>query len=105
MQAYWGPSFIGGVQMIKKIQRRAKAKCILELVDLEYDDRQMALNLPSLSYLRHCADMLVVALQYLTQKCWFAASNVFHQQLSCMAKAGRHNLKLFKPHAQKTVHA
>ena len=45
----WEPRYIGDVQMIEKVQRRA-TKCILKLVDLEYDDRQMALSLPSLSY-------------------------------------------------------
>ena len=40
--------------MIEKVQRKA-TKYILELVDLEYDDRQMAL-----SYRRHCADILMV---------------------------------------------
>ena len=54
----WGPSYIGDVQMIEKVQRRA-TKCILELVDLEYDNCLMALNLSSLSYRKHHAEMLM----------------------------------------------
>ena len=55
----WGPNYIGDCQMLEKVQRRA-TKCIPELFNLEYDDRLSALNLPSLSYRRHHADMLMV---------------------------------------------
>ena len=87
----WGPSYIGDVQMIEKVQRRA-TKCILELVDLEYDDRRMALNLPSLSYRRHHADMLMVH-NILHEIVGLQPPMFFHQQLSSIARG--HDLKLF----------
>ena len=85
--------------MIEKVQRRA-TKCILKLVDLEYDDRRMALNLPSLSYQRHCADMLKVY-NILHEDVGLQPTIFFHQQLFSITRG--HDLELFKPHAQKTV--
>ena len=73
--------------MIEKVQRRA-TKYTLELVDLEYDNRRMALNLPSVSY---CADMLMI--------CGLQPPMFFHQQLSSIIRG--HKLKLHKPHTQK----
>ena len=73
----WGPNYIGDCQMLEKVQRRA-TKCIPELFNLEYDDCLSALNLPSLSYGRHCADMLMVynillymAMSAYSLKCFF----------------------------------
>ena len=52
----WEPSYIGDVLMIEKVQRKA-TKCIPKLVDLENDDRQMALNLPSIHF--HIKDIVL----------------------------------------------
>ena len=40
--------------MVERVQQRA-TKCVPELFNLEYEDRQAAFNLPSLSYRRHRA--------------------------------------------------
>ena len=85
--------------MIEKVQRRT-TKCVLELVDLEYDYHRMALNLPSLSYRRHHADMLMVC-NILHESVGLQPPMFFYQQISSITRG--HNLKLFKPHAQKTV--
>ena len=60
----------------------------------------MALNLPSISYRRHRASMLMIC-NVLHENVGLHPPMFFHQQLSSIARG--HNLKLFKPHAQKTV--
>ena len=73
----WGPNYVGDCQMLEKVQRRA-TKCIPEL--FEYDDRLSALNLPSLSYRRHRADMLMVY-NILHGNVSLQSEMFFHQQL------------------------
>ena len=95
----WGSNYIGDCQMLEKVQRRA-TKCIPELFNLEYDDRPSTLNLPSLSYRRHRADMLMVY-NILHGNVSLQSELFFHQQLSSITRG--HSLKLFKPHAQRSV--
>jgi len=71
-----------------------------ELSDLEYEDRRAALNLPSLSYRMHRADMLMIC-NILHENVGLYPPMFFHQQLSSVTRG--HSIKLFKPHAQKTV--
>ena len=95
----WGPSYVGDSQIVERVQRRA-TKCVPQLCNLEYEDRQAALNLPSLSYRRHRADMLMTY-NILHENVRLYPLTFFHQQLSSITRG--HNFKLFKPHAQKTV--
>jgi len=67
--------------------------------NLEYDDRQAGLNLPSLSYRTHHADVLMI--YNILHKNVRLYPPMFFQQLSSIIRG--HTLKLFKPHAQKTV--
>ena len=60
----------------------------------------MALSLPSLSFQRHHVDMLMVY-NILHENIGLQPLMFFHQQLSSITRG--HNLKLFKPHAQKIV--
>ena len=64
---------------------------------LEYDEYLSALNLPSVSYRRHCADMLMVY-NILYGNVSLQSEMFFHQQLSSVTRG--HSLKLFKPHVQ-----
>ena len=68
--------------------------------NLEYEDRTSAINLPSLSYRRHRADMLMVY-NILHGNVSLQSEIFFHQQLSSIRRG--HSLKLFKPHAQRSV--
>jgi len=95
----WGPNYIGDSHIVERVQRRA-TKCVPELSNLEYEDRRAALNLPSLSYRRHRADMLMIY-NILHENVGLHPPMFFHQQLSSVTRG--HSLKLFKPHAQKTV--
>ena len=45
--------------MMERVQRRA-TKCIQDLSSLEYDQRFVTLKLPTLTYQRHRADMIMV---------------------------------------------
>ena len=85
--------------MLEKVQRKA-TKCIPECFDLEYGDRVSTLNLPSLSYQRHRADMLMVY-NILRGSVSLQSEMFFHQQLSSVTRG--HSLKLIKPHAQRSV--
>jgi len=76
------------------VERRAP-KCVSELFNLDYEDRQAALNLPSLSYRRHRADMLMIY-NILYENVHLYPPMFFHQQLSSITRG--HSLKLFKPH-------
>ena len=67
---------------------------------LQVKDHRAALNLPSLSYRRHRADMLMTY-NILHENVRLYPPTFFHQQLSSITRG--HNFKLFKPHAQKTV--
>jgi len=62
--------------MVERVQRRA-TKCVSELFNLDYEDSQaVALDLPSLSYRRHRADILIfyMKMSVYTLQC-FSISN------------------------------
>ena len=50
---------MGDIQTLEKVQRRA-TKLVPELRDLDYTNRLVALNLPSLLYRRRRMDMITV---------------------------------------------
>ena len=85
--------------MVERVQRRA-TKCVSQLFNLDYEDRRAALNLPSLSYRRHRADMLMIY-NILHENIHLYPPMFFHQQLS--SATGGYSLIIFKPHTQKTV--
>ena len=97
----WGPDYIGDFQMLEKVQRRA-TKCIPELFNLEYDDCLSALNLPSLSYQRHRADMLMVynilAMSVYSLKCFFTDNCLVQQEdtvSNCSSRMHKFNFFFF----------
>ena len=49
--AIWGPNYLGDINMLEKIQRRA-TKMIIAIKDLTYEERLKELKLPSLVYRR-----------------------------------------------------
>ena len=55
----WNPYLMGDIQTLEKVQRRA-TKLVPELRDLDYTNRLVALNLPSLLYRRRRMDMITV---------------------------------------------
>jgi len=55
----WGPRYIDQCQVLERVQRRP-TKFIPEFHELEYDDSLDALNIPSLSYRRNRANMIIV---------------------------------------------
>ena len=65
--------------MVERVQRRA-TKCVSEL-NLDSEDCQAALNLPSLSYRRHRVDMLMIY-NFLHENVRLYPPIFFHQQLS-----------------------
>ena len=54
----WGPIYISDLNIIESVQRRA-TRYIQNLSDLLYHDRLLYLNLPTLSYHRFRADMIM----------------------------------------------
>ena len=85
--------------MIERVQRRA-TKCVQDLSNLDYDERLAILKLPTLSYRRYRADMIMVY-NILHGNVNVQPATFFHQNLSSVTRV--HNLKLFKPHTQKNV--
>ena len=84
------------------MQRRA-TKCVQDLSSLEYDERLVTLKLPTLSYRRHRADMIMVY-NILQGNVNLQPGLFFHQNLSSVTR--EHDLKFFKPNAQrKNVHS
>ena len=81
------------------MQRRA-TKCVQDLSSLEYDERLVTLKLPTLSYQRHRADMIMVY-NILQENVNLQPELFFHLNLSSATRG--HDFKLFKPHAQKNV--
>ena len=79
------------------MQRRA-TKCVQNLSSLEYDECLVTLKLPTLSYQRHRADMIIVY-NILHGNVNLQPGLFFHQNLSSVTRG--HDFKLFKPHAQK----
>ena len=67
---------------------------------LEYDECLVTLKLPTLSYRRHCADMIMVY-NILQGNINLQPELFFHLNLSSATRG--HDFKLFKPHAQKNV--
>ena len=55
----WVPYYIGDCEMMERVQRRA-TRFAQELSSLDYDEHRITLQLPTLSYRRLCADMLMV---------------------------------------------
>ena len=94
----WGPSYVGDSRMVERVQQRA-IKCVPELLNLEYEDCRAALNLPSLSYRRHHADMLMT--YNILHENVRLYPPMFFQQLSSVTRG--HTYKLFKPHEQKSA--
>ena len=92
----WGPNYIGDCNMMERVQRRA-TKCIQ---DLEYDQRLVTLKLPTLTYRRHRADMIMVY-NIMQGNVDLQLEIFLHLNLSSVTRG--HNFKLFKPHAQKNV--
>ena len=62
----WGPNYIEDCDKIERVQRRA-TKCVQDLSSLEYDERLVTLQLPTLSYRRHRDDMIM---QWCSQVVW-----------------------------------
>jgi len=60
--------------MVERVQRRV-TKCVPELFNLEYEDQGTALNLPSLSYQRYCANVNI-----LHENVRLHPPMIFHQQ-------------------------
>ena len=54
-----GPNYIGDCDRIERVQRSV-TKCVQDLSSLEYDEHLVTLKLPTLSYRRHRADMIMV---------------------------------------------
>ena len=75
-------------------------KCVQDLSSLEYDERLVTLKLPTLSYRRHRADMIMVY-NILQGNVNLQPGLFFHLNLSSATRG--HDFKLFKPHAQKNV--
>ena len=95
----WGPNYIGDCDRMERVQRRA-TKCVQDLSSLEYDERLVTLKLPTLSYRRHRADMIMVY-NILQGNANLQPELFFHLNLSSATR--RHDFKLFKPHAQKNI--
>ena len=81
------------------MQRRA-TKCVQGLSSLEYDERLVTLKLPTLSYRRHRADMIMVY-NILQGNVNLQPELFFHLNLSSATR--EHDFKPFKPYAQKNV--
>ena len=95
----WGPNYIGDCDSMERVQRRV-TKCVQDLSSLEYDERLVTLKLPTLSYQRHRADMIMVY-NILQGNVILQPGLFFHQNLLSVTRG--HNFKLFKPHAQKNA--
>jgi len=84
---------------MERVQRRA-TKCVQDLSSLDYDKCLVILKLPTLSYRRHRANMIMV--HNISHRSINLQPGVFyHLNLSNITRG--HNLKLFKPHAQQNV--
>ena len=95
----WEPNYIGDCDMMERVQRRV-TKCIQDLSSLEYDQRLVTLKLPTLTYRRHQADMVMV--YNIMQGNVDLQPEIFsHLNFSSVTRG--QNFKLFKPHSQKNV--
>ena len=83
--------------MIERVQKRVTIDVFKNCLVYEY---RTTLQLPTLSYRRHHANMLMVY-NILHQNVNLQPECFFHQNLSSVTRG--HNYKLFKPHAQKNV--
>ena len=54
----WGPTFVTDLNIIESVQRRA-TRYVQDVSNLPYHDRLLHLNLPTLSYRRFRADMIM----------------------------------------------
>ena len=54
----WGPTFITDSNILVSVQRRA-IRYVQDISNLSYHDRLLHLNLPTLSYRRYRADMIM----------------------------------------------
>ena len=55
----WNPYQSGDIKTLEQVQRRVTRACP-SIAHLTYDDRLIALNLPSLLYRRRCMDMIMM---------------------------------------------
>ena len=54
----WGPTFVTNLNTIESVQRRA-TRYVQDVSNLPYHNRLLHLNLPTLSYRRFRADMIM----------------------------------------------
>ena len=54
----WGPTFVTDLNIIESVQRRA-TRYVPDVSDLSYHNRPLNLNLPTLSFRRFRADMIM----------------------------------------------
>ena len=93
----WGPTFITDLNI--SVQRRA-TRYVQDISHLPYHDRLLHLNLPTLSYRRYIADMIMT--YNILHNNINLDPNEFFQLRSSSITCG-HDYKLFKPHI--AIHA
>ena len=91
----WGPTFITDLNILESVQRRA-TRYVQDISNLPYHDRLLHLNLPTLSYHRYRADMIMT--YNILHNNINLDPNEFFQLRSSSITHG-HDYKLFKPHA------
>ena len=95
----WGPTFVTDANILESVQKRA-TRYAKDISSLHYYDRLLRLNLPTLSYRRFRADMIM------TYNIIHNNTNLdpheFFQFHSNSITRG-HNYKLFKPHAERLI--
>ena len=95
----WGPTFITDLNILESVQRRA-TRYVQDISNLPYHDRLLHLNLPTLSYCRYRADM-IMTYNILHNNINLDPNEFFQLRSSSITRG--HDYKLFKPHAQRLV--
>ena len=95
----WGPTYLTDCQSIESVQRKA-TRSIPEISSLPYSTRLQHLNLSTLAYRRHWADMLMTY-NILHHNLNIDPSKLFQLRTTSLTRG--HNYKLFTPHAPKTI--
>ena len=95
----WGPFYQGDINMVEKIQHRA-TKLIPSLSNKPYEERLMALKLPSLVYRRKRGDMIQMY-KIMNKLIRIDAGALFTSQMSAFTRG--HTQRVFKQHAKKNA--
>ena len=95
----WGPFYQGDIKKVENIQHRA-TKLIPSLRNKPYEERLMALNLPSLVYRRKRGDMIQMY-KIMNQLIRIDAGDLFTSQMSAFTRG--HTQRVFKQHAKKNA--